>query len=99
MDEQLDPNIAKSKDSIDRLASYGIDLGENKLTFREVKAEDWETSWRKYYKPVSVSPHITVVPSWGEYIPESETEVMIKLDHGMTIGTDTHRTSMLRIQA
>jgi len=99
MDEQLDPNIAKIKDSIDRLASYGIDLGENKLTFREVKAEDWETSWKKYYKPVSVSPHITVVPSWEEYIPEAENEVMIKLDPGMAFGTGTHPTTMLSIQA
>ncbi|HLS61477.1 MAG TPA: 50S ribosomal protein L11 methyltransferase [Virgibacillus sp.] len=99
MDDQLEANIAEIKDSIDQLASYGIDLGENKLTCHEVKAEDWETSWKKYYKPVKVSPHITVVPSWEDYVPETEKEVMIKLDPGMAFGTGTHPTTMLSIQA
>lgn len=99
MDHQLEANIATIKDSIDRLASYGIDLGENKLTFHEVKAEDWETSWKKYYKPVKISPNITVVPSWEEYVPETANELMIQLDPGMAFGTGTHPTTMLSIQA
>ncbi|WP_413380123.1 50S ribosomal protein L11 methyltransferase [Alkalihalobacillus sp. 1P02AB] len=84
--------------SINGLSQYNIDLGFNKVKLTEVKEEEWATAWKKYYKPVKVSQHVTIVPTWEEYTPY-EGEMIIELDPGMAFGTGTHPTTVLCIQA
>ncbi|WNF37709.1 50S ribosomal protein L11 methyltransferase [Bacillaceae bacterium IKA-2] len=95
----LEETIEAIKEAITGLLQFDIDIGFNKVTSSEVNEEDWATAWKKYYKPVKVSNHITITPTWEEYQPESDQECVIELDPGMAFGTGTHPTTVLCIQA
>ena len=91
--------IEEIRKSIEELRQYDIDVGKNKISIIKVDEEEWSTAWQKYYKPVRVSNKITITPTWEEYVPESNGEIIIELDPGMAFGTGTHATTKLSLQA
>ena len=84
---------------VDELASFGLDIGEHKITASEVEESDWATAWKKYYHPVNISRYLTIVPEWQDYTPDNPDEHIIYLDPGMAFGTGTHPTTRLTLQA
>ena len=84
---------------VEELASFGLDIGENKITASEVEESDWATAWKKYYHPVNISRYLTIVPEWQDYTPNNPDEHIIYLDPGMAFGTGTHPTTRLTLQA
>lgn len=100
LDNQAFENTANEiQQAINGLAAYDIDVGRNEVTVSEVHEEQWATAWKKYYKPVRISEHVTVVPTWEDYTPVNDKEVIIELDPGMAFGTGTHPTTILSVQA
>ncbi|CAM4237769.1 50S ribosomal protein L11 methyltransferase [Paenibacillus xylanexedens] len=80
---------------VEELSEFGIDTGEVRYETRTVDEDDWATAWKQYFKPVRVSEHLTIKPTWEEYTPESPDEKIIELDPGMAFGTGTHPTTSL----
>lgn len=85
-----------------RLASgvYGENLnvdslGSGKMTLTLRGDEEWKDKWKAYFKPTKITEHIVVCPSWEEYEPSSDEEVVISIDPGMAFGTGTHETTSL----
>lgn len=95
----LEQTIINIKEAINQLVLYQIDIGKNKVIISEVDEEDWSTAWKKYYHPVKISEKITIVPTWEDYTPTHEDELIIELDPGMAFGTGTHPTTVMCIQA
>lgn len=95
----LEQTLTDIKKAIDRLTRFHIDIGKNKVTLNEVNEEDWATAWKKYYHPVKVSNTITIVPTWEQYEPANNEELIIELDPGMAFGTGTHPTTTMCVQA
>jgi len=91
--------ISKIRDSIIDLQQFDINIGKNEITVDAVDEEEWSTAWKKYYKPVQVSDKITIRPTWEEYKPSKEDELIIQLDPGMAFGTGTHPTTKLSLIA
>lgn len=58
----------------------------------EVKSEDWEESWKKYYHTFKVGERMVIKPSWEEYLPEDH-EIVIDIDPGMAFGTGVHAST------
>ncbi|KRO10730.1 ribosomal protein L11 methyltransferase [Paucilactobacillus hokkaidonensis] len=87
------------KQRVAKLASFGLNPGTGEVTSSAVSDENWATAWKKYYHPVRVTRHLTVVPSWEEYQPQQRDEQLIYLDPGMAFGTGTHPTTRLMLQA
>ncbi|MEK5069774.1 50S ribosomal protein L11 methyltransferase [Sporosarcina sp. FSL K6-1508] len=85
--------------SINGLAEFGINAGQNVIQTNEVDEEDWATAWKKYYHPVKISGRFTIVPTWEEYEPVESDELIIELDPGMAFGTGTHPTTVMCLQA
>ncbi|MBY7143339.1 50S ribosomal protein L11 methyltransferase [Virgibacillus sp. NKC19-3] len=98
-DEHLDKVVEQIKHAIADLENYGIDIGKNHITLREINEEDWSNAWKKYYKPIHISDKVTIIPTWEEYTPVSNNETIIELDPGMAFGTGTHPTTILSIRA
>lgn len=80
---------------IEELRTYEIDPGEVTLSWRRVHEDDWANAWKQYFKPMRVSKHLTIKPSWEEYTPAAADEHIIELDPGMAFGTGTHPTTSL----
>ena len=76
----------------DRFSELGLDCRIEMIGMNEA---DWTETWKKYYKPLKLSPHVTVVPAWDEeYFPEKD-EKIIRMDPGMAFGSGTHETTRL----
>ncbi|HNX29211.1 MAG TPA: 50S ribosomal protein L11 methyltransferase [Syntrophomonadaceae bacterium] len=58
----------------------------------EVRDEDWEESWKKYYHTFKVGSRLVIKPSWEEYEPGLNEEV-IEIDPGMAFGTGIHAST------
>jgi len=58
----------------------------------EVRDEDWEESWKKYYHTFKVGQRLVIKPSWEEYHPQ-DGEVVIDIDPGMAFGTGIHAST------
>lgn len=73
---------------------HEIDLGTLHIDISYKEEEEWETAWKKYYHPISVSSRLTVVPEWEEYHAK-EGEKILLLNPGMAFGTGGHNTTRL----
>ena len=75
-------------------------LGSLELRLANVRDEDWENNWKRYYQPIPIGERLLVVPKWME--PEaSEGRLPIFLDPGMIFGTGSHASTqmcMLRLE-
>lgn len=98
MNSFLGEAVDEIKQAINNLLLYDIDLGRNTITLSEINEEEWATAWKKYYKPVKISGKITITPTWEDYVPVSNEEIVLELDPGMAFGTGTHPTTVLSIQ-
>ena len=64
------------------------------ISHSTVAEEDWNESWKQYYKPTHVGEHFVIVPCWEEYQAQPN-EVIIEMDPGMAFGTGTHESTQL----
>jgi len=94
--EEMLQNLTKD---IQKLQTFQIDIGKAKVTTSEIDEESWATAWKKYYKPLQITNHLTVVPNWEDYEQQNEEERLIWMDPGMAFGTGTHPTTKLTLQA
>lgn len=66
------------------------------VSLEGLNEEDWADNWKKYYYPVSIGRHITVVPEWRmDSYERGPDDVIIIMDPGMAFGTGTHETTRL----
>ncbi len=69
--------------------AFGLELSP---ALSVIKAEDWGESWKRFFKVVKISEHLTVCPPWEKYEP-AEGERVLVLDPGMSFGTGKHATT------
>ncbi|MGH4118870.1 50S ribosomal protein L11 methyltransferase [Clostridium sp.] len=97
-DDKFDSSFEKIKTGVNNLPEFGLDKGLGTVTMNDVKEEDWENNWKKYYKPTKVGEKVVIKPIWEEYNKKSD-EVIVELDPGMAFGTGTHETTRMCIKA
>lgn len=59
---------------------------------RELPAENWADSWKRFFHTEKVSDRIWIKPSWEPCAP-APGEVVVELDPGMSFGTGQHGTT------
>lgn len=62
-----------------------------KVFIDEVRNEDWEQSWKKYYHTFRIG-RLVIKPSWEEYAPAPD-DIVIDIDPGMAFGTGIHAST------
>ena len=60
--------------------------------------QDWGENWKRFFKPVQVTPRFVVKPPWSK-IRLKRGQSSIDISPGMAFGTGTHATTILSIQA
>ncbi len=99
--------IPESSDLIDKidlvkqlvaaLPQFGLNIGAGEVSTVVVNEQDWDTSWKKYYKPTKIGNRIVIKPVWEEYEPKQD-EIIVEMDPGMAFGTGTHETTIMCVQ-
>lgn len=69
---------------------------QNHLEISKTISDDaqWKDKWKTGLKPVTIARGITITPTWIDYKPD-ENEQVIRIDPGMAFGTGTHETTRL----
>lgn len=98
LEENLEQKLEEIKGRISALVDFGINIGSGIIEINQVKQEDWENSWKQYFKPLHVTDKIVIKPQWEEYVA-ADKEIVIQIDPGMAFGTGSHETTSMCINA
>ncbi len=69
----------------------------NRMSVSRIPAEDWESGWKKHFRPVKVSQRFIVRPSWEAYRKKRD-EIVLIIDPKMSFGTGTHETTQIMLR-
>ncbi|EFM38884.1 ribosomal protein L11 methyltransferase [[Eubacterium] yurii subsp. margaretiae ATCC 43715] len=97
-EEDINEKISEIEKRLNYVKSLKLDTGTLEIFKKEVKQENWENEWKKYFNVQKVSNSIVIKPSWEEYTPKAG-EKIIDIDPGMAFGTGTHETTRMCINA
>ncbi len=97
-EEDINEKISEIEKRLDYVKSLELDTGTLEIFKKEVKQENWENEWKKYFNVQKVSDSIVIKPSWEKYTPKTG-EKIIDIDPGMAFGTGTHETTRMCINA
>ena len=73
---------------------YDFDLGSLQTSIVYKEEEEWETAWKKYYHPISISDRLVIVPEWEDF-QGKDGQKILRLNPGMAFGTGGHHTTRL----
>ncbi len=74
------------------------DFGTLTMALENVPNEDWENSWKQYYRPLPVGDRFLVVPQWL-HVEDTEGRLPVILDLGLTFGTGAHDSTQMCMRA
>ncbi len=66
------------------------------VTWEQIEDQDWSSNWKVHFKPFTITEGLTIVPTWEQYQPK-ENEQVITMDPGMAFGTGHHATTSLSL--
>ena len=89
--EDIQNRISLFLDGLDKIFTG---LNPPKFEINSIENQDWDTGWRKFFKPDQVSDNLLILPEW-EPIPVSLKCHYIKIDPGPAFGTGQHPTTRM----
>ena len=98
-----DPNPEEVERVLAQVTSYLKELQAifnvpaPQLSSKIIEDEDWGKRWKEHFKPLTIVPGLTIVPTWEEYTPGTDEAVII-MDPGMAFGTGHHATTSLTLE-
>lgn len=87
------------KESMNALKDYDHEkqFGSLFITVTETCDNDWQNTWKKYYKPTKIGHNVVIVPEWEEYNAQKD-DIIVKVEPGSAFGSGTHETTSLCIE-
>jgi ribosomal protein L11 methyltransferase len=75
-----------------RLEAMDADVHEKDLRWRIIKDRNWNTAWRRFFRPQRVGRHFLVCPPW-EVPAVPAGRHLITIEPGLAFGTGTHAST------
>ncbi len=94
-EERVDKELA-IREFLQQLSARFPGCTTPQLVTSLIEEEDWGKNWKKHFKPIQITPQITIKPSWEEYNPAAD-EIVIEMDPGMAFGTGHHASTRLAL--
>jgi ribosomal protein L11 methyltransferase len=99
------PQDGKEKKNLKALRHYlkslekiAPEIPHAQIKIASLAEQDWSENWKRFFKPVPVTPRFVVKPPWSK-IRLKRGQSSIDIIPGMAFGTGTHATTLLSIQA
>ena len=73
----------------------GVSVGD--IAEFDLKSEEWTEAWKKFFKPLEISPRLLVRPEWLDDQPKPGQK-LLSVDPGMSFGTGQHPTTLYCLQ-
>jgi len=74
------------------------DLPRSRTEIRSIPEQDWSENWKRFFKPLQVTPTFLVRAPWSSVRPK-KGQIQIVITPGMAFGIGTHATTRLCIRA
>ena len=65
----------------------------------QIKNQDWQKNWRRFFHPVRVTPTLLILPVWEKQPQKDRQTHVIRIDPGPAFGTGQHATTKMCLQA
>ena len=75
--------------------ALGVNAGD--LEEFDLKSEEWTEAWKKFFKPLEISPRLLVRPEWLDDRPKPGQK-LLTVDPGLSFGTGQHPTTLFCLQ-
>lgn len=85
----------KVEDQLQELAAI-FDVAAPKVSWGRIEDQDWSSNWKVHFTPFSITEGLTIVPTWEQYQPAADEQVII-MDPGMAFGTGHHATTSMSL--
>ncbi|MCG8604522.1 50S ribosomal protein L11 methyltransferase [bacterium] len=82
---------------LNELMSLGFDASDFRMESRIIPQQDWNTEWKKRFKPINVSKSLVVKPTW-KHLKASRGQVVIEIDPKQAFGTGSHATTQMALR-
>jgi ribosomal protein L11 methyltransferase len=80
------------------LKKISPEIPNTQIKTTSIPEQDWGENWKRFFKPVQVTPKFVVKPPWSK-IRLKRRQIPIDITPGMAFGTGTHATTILCIRA
>lgn len=95
--ESFSDTVSGIKSALSSLDNADGEMGRLEIELENLKSEDWENNWKKYFKPTEIGNKILIMPEW--YDDEIKTDrTIFTVNPGMTFGSGTHHSTKLCIE-
>ena len=93
-DESLADHLQALKQQMAEMKTMlpDFDLGSLDLETVNVRDQDWNEVWKRFYKPFRAGRRLVVKPTWESYERQPQ-DLVIEIDPGMAFGSGTHETT------
>ena len=93
--EARDEALERFHAELPQWREMGVETGgEECFTLRR---EEWAEAWKKFFKPIEISPRLLVRPEWLDDQPKPGQK-LLTVDPGMSFGTGQHPTTLFCLQ-
>ena len=73
------------------------EYGTLSVSSDSIREEDWENTWKQYFKPIYVGDRIVIKPQW-EKADNEEGKIVFNIDPGLTFGSGQHETTRMCVE-
>lgn len=94
---QAQGKLGKITEYLEELTHLAPGEGETRLETEVIPDEDWNKAWKARFKPLSITAHLVIKPTWESYQP-NPGEKVIEMDPGMAFGTGHHASTKLALE-
>ncbi len=74
------------------------DISRPILEIGRIQDQDWNSNWKRFFKPKEVTPELLILPAW-EQVPDNYKKRIIRMDPGPAFGTGQHSTTSMCLRA
>jgi ribosomal protein L11 methyltransferase len=74
------------------------ELQSPKVKFSQIRDQDWNREWRRFFRPDHITQRLAVFPAW-EPVPQNLEGEVIRIDPGPAFGTGQHPTTRMCLEA
>jgi ribosomal protein L11 methyltransferase len=92
-----DEKLKKITEYLAELGRLAAGEGETRIETEIIPDEDWNKAWKERFKPLPITPHLVIKPTWEPYQP-GQDEKVIEMDPGMAFGTGHHASTKLALE-
>lgn len=97
VDDRLEERLNRVRRRVRLLPTFGLELKSDDISITWIEDQEWETAWKKHFKPVRVG-RIIVKPTW-EQMDAGPDDLVVEIDPAMAFGTGYHPTTQLCLLA